>query len=95
MFTPINIHAITDALHLHPVRHFVNRLLDGLQHGFSTGLSCLPASSFICSNLRSATSDPHTVSSVIKAEVFKFWSLVPNTDSFPHPVPSFKDLTFV
>lgn len=74
---PININNLQKELAHHPDRGFVDSLIQGLRHGFDTGLQTLPLDSLICRNLRSATSQPKIVTELINAELSKGYIIGP------------------
>ncbi|XP_030253189.1 uncharacterized protein LOC115569298 [Sparus aurata] len=79
--TPINIHALSDALKCHPDRKFVNYLIQGFKDGFHPGLVVTPDSSHTCHNLQSATSQPDIVDKLLDQEIKDRFMIGP----FPKP----------
>jgi hypothetical protein len=68
----------------HPDRGFVEQLINGLRHGFDTGIRETPVSSFECNNLQSAIKDPSFVTSALASEVEKGYMIGPfQTSPFP------------
>ncbi|XP_060070454.1 uncharacterized protein LOC132550409 [Ylistrum balloti] len=81
--TPICVEALHSKLQGHPDQQFVNKLIHGLTHGFDTGLQHLPINSIVCKNLRSAISDPGSVSELLEKELNKGYLIGP-FDNIPY-----------
>ena len=69
--TPINIERLSTNLADHPDKVFVNYLIDGLRHGFHTGIHPLPDTSYECKNLNSARLQQIPTSELIDKEINK------------------------
>jgi hypothetical protein len=67
----IKVLAFEHELVRHPDRFEVERLLQGLEHGFHTGIAYLPSVSFECKNLLSASKYAEDTSRLIEQEVGK------------------------
>ena len=66
-----NYWKLADELTNYPDSEFRDYLLSRLSNGFHTGLKHLPATSFICRNLRSTLSQPQIVAELILSVVNK------------------------
>lgn len=69
--TPVNINRLEYELATHPDTQFKQYLIEGLTHGFHTGIQFIPELSIECKNVKSATCQPDVVSELIKTEVNK------------------------
>lgn len=69
--TPVNYHLLRQELSLHPDQKFVEYLCDGLEHGFDTLIDDCDVPTKECKNLRSATTNPDVVDTLIDSEVDK------------------------
>jgi hypothetical protein len=79
--TPIDIDRLEYELCYHPSRVFVDNLVQGLRHGFDTGIGNTPDTTFVCKNLQTARKEPKVVSELHTKEVEKGYLLGP----FDHP----------
>ena len=77
MNTPIKVAVLAAELKFHPDKEAVNELLQGLVHGFHTGLEVLPKMPLICKNLLSAHREPLVVTSLLAEEVRKGYVVGP------------------
>ena len=75
--TPINVEQLEKELANHPDNIFVKDLINGLRHGFDTGIENVPTTSLICPNLLSARAEPDVVSELLVKEVQKGYLLGP------------------
>ena len=71
VLTPVNINRLGYELAAHPDTHFKQYLIEGLTHGFHTGIQFIPELSIECKNLKSATCQPNVVTELIETEVNK------------------------
>lgn len=81
LYTPINVHALTDALKCHPGRKFGNYLIQGFKNEFHPGLLVTPDSSYTCHNLQSATSQPDIVDKLLDQKIKDRFMI----STFPNP----------
>jgi hypothetical protein len=79
--TPVNIDRLEYELTNYPDKDVRHYLLNGLRHGFHTGLQELPTQSLECKNLRSALNQPMVVDELLQREVDKGYFIGP----FDHP----------
>ena len=70
-YTPVNVDRLEKELRHHPNRTFVSYLIDGLRHGFHTGLYEPLDHPYICRNLLSALRNKEAVDITIADELRK------------------------
>ena len=83
--TPINIDKLETELENHPDRNFVQFLINGLRHGFDTGVRFPPQKSLECENLLSARKDPDFVTEELQREKDKGYVIGP-FDQSPYEI---------
>jgi len=67
-------------LNSHPDREFVDHLIDGLTHGFHTGIEHLPEVSKTCKNLQSVVLDHDATTTLVDYELDKGYLIGPFSD---------------
>ena len=75
--TLVNINRLGYELATHPDTLFKQYLIEGLTHGFHTGIQLITELSIECKNLKSATCQPDVVTELIKTEVNKGYACGP------------------